>query len=180
MIETERLKLISCDENHFQALLKSENELANLLQMSLADEWLGFPDSVTVGFEMLKANPENLHWGMRIFVHKKDNKIVGYGGFKGAANENGMVEIGYAIAPEYQNRGLASEAAKGMIDFGFLHSFVKAIDAHTLAKENASVKVLQKCGMIKIGEKFDTEDGDIWHWRISREGFEDKEKISRN
>jgi hypothetical protein len=42
------------------------------------------------------------------------------------------------------------------------------VDAHTLAQWNASTKILQKCGLTKIAEKHDPEDGDIWHWRLMR------------
>lgn len=172
MIETQRLKLIPCDQAHFDALLENEQAFAELLGARLAENWHAFPESIPFAKKMLEKDPAALKWGMRVILDKSENKVIGTGGFKGAADENGMVEIGYAIAPEYQNRGLATEAARGMIDYSFSHDFVKIVDAHTLAEENASGKVLQKCGMTKIGEKFDKEDGHIWHWRILREEYE--------
>jgi len=177
MIETERLKLIPCSRAHYEAALRNEQELAKLLGVSLAENWTQFPETMPVGYAMLKAKPENLLWGMYFFIHKNDNSLIGNGGFKGFIDENGMVEIGYALAPVYWNKGLATEAAKGMIDYAFSNANVKMVDAHTLAAVNASVRVLQKCGMTKIGEKFDTEDGDIWHWRILREEYQEKKAI---
>ena len=179
MIETERLKLIACDQNHFEALLEDENKITSLLDAESVEGWLTFPESVPFAYKMLQENPENRRWGMHIFIHRKDKKIVGSGGFKGAANADGMVEIGYAIAPSYQNLGLATEAAEAMIDYAFSRSFIKMVDAHTLAEINASTKVLEKCGMRKIGEKFDEEDGFIWHWRIVRNEFETADKPDR-
>jgi [ribosomal protein S5]-alanine N-acetyltransferase len=172
MIETERLQLIACNKMHLNALIQGEQVLADLLGVELAENWLVFPEAAPYALEMLEANPQVLRWGMRLFLKKDENKIIGNGGFKGVADENGMVEIGYAISPLYENQGLATEAARGMIEYAFSWSNIKMVDAHTLAEENASVKVLQKCGMTKIAEKHDEEDGDIWQWRILREDFE--------
>ena len=173
-MQTDRLKIIPCNKTQLEALLRNEKIFAELLGASLAENWLVFPESVPFSLKMLEKNPLILNWGMHVILLKAENKIIGTGGFKGVVDENGMVEIGYAIAPEYQNQGFATEAANGMIDYSFSHDFVKTVDAHTLAEENASCKVLQKCGLTKIGEKFDKEDGLIWHWRISREEYENK------
>jgi ribosomal-protein-alanine N-acetyltransferase len=180
MIETERLQLIACNKMHFGALLESEQALADLLGAEQAENWLVFPetlDFIPQAVRMLESNPQILRWGMQIFLKKDENKIIGNGGFKGVPDAEGMVEIGYAISPSYENQGLATEAARAMIDYAFSWSNVRMVDAHTLAEENASGKILQKCGMKKIGEKHDEDDGDIWHWRILREEFE-KEKES--
>ncbi len=172
MIETERLQLITCNKMHLSALLQSERSLADLLGVEFAENWLIFPESVEYSLKMLEANPQILRWGMHLFLKKDENKIIGSGGFKGVPDENGMVEMGYAVSPLYENKGFATEAARGMIDYAFSWSPVRMVDAHTLAEENASGKILQKCGMTKIAEKHDTEDGDIWQWRILRPEFE--------
>ena len=174
MIETERLQLIACSKTHFDALMQSEQALADLVGVSFAENWLVFPetlDSLPYALEMLEKNPQVLRWGMHLFLKKNENKIIGNGGFKGVADENGMVEIGYAISPLYENQGLASEAAHAMVEYAFSWSQVQMVDAHTLAEENASGKILQKRGMTRIAEKHDDDDGDIWQWRILREEF---------
>jgi len=175
MIETERLQLIACNKMHLNALIQSEQALADLLGVELAENWLVFPEAVPFALKMLEKDPQILRWGMHLFLKKDENKIIGNGGFKGVVDENGMVEIGYAISPDYENQGLATEAAHGMIDYAFSWANIKMVDAHTLAEENASGKVLLKCGMTRIAEKHDDEDGDIWQWRIWREEFK-KEK----
>ena len=172
MIETERLELIACNRTHFEALIKSEQAFADLLGVNLAEGWLAFPEAVPYSQKMLAENPQILRWNMHVFLSKADNTIVGNGGYKGLPDADGMAEIGYAIAPGFQNQGLATEAARGMIENAFTYDVVRMVDAHTLAEENASGKVLHKCGMQKIGEKDDPEDGRIWHWRITREEFE--------
>lgn len=169
MIESERLKLIACNKLHLETLLKGEKFLAELLDVKLADGWLTFPEAPVNSLKRLEENSQNLRWGMHLFVHKADNTLVGTGGYKGVPDDAGMVEIGYAVAPAYQNTGLATEAAKAMIANAFSWAAVNVVEAHTPAEENSSTSVLKKCGMKKISEKHDPEDGDLWHWRIERE-----------
>jgi [ribosomal protein S5]-alanine N-acetyltransferase len=95
---------------------------------------------------------------------------VGNGGFVGAPDRAGVVEIGYEIATEHWNRGFATETAKAMIDYAFAHEEVKAVIAHTLAEKNASNNVLQKVGMTFIAELNNPETGKIWRWQITRDG----------
>ena len=160
---------------HLNALIQGEQALADLIGVELAENWLVFPetiDFIPLSLQMLESDPQILRWGMHLFLKKDENKIIGNGGFKGLPNDEGMVEIGYAISPLYENQGLGTEAARGMIDYAFSWGAVRMVDAHTLAAENASVKVLQKCGMTRIAEKHDPDDGPIWQWRILREDFE--------
>jgi hypothetical protein len=42
MIETSRLQLIPCELSHFEAIVNDETSLAALLQVELAEDWLGF------------------------------------------------------------------------------------------------------------------------------------------
>ena len=175
MIEPANLRLIPCSLAYFEAMLRDEAELAALLQVSLADDWLGFPaarEAMMPGYEYLKSHPAALGWWTYLIVHTADNTLIGLGGFKGEADQDGMVEIGYSIAPAYRERGLATEAARGMIDYAFSHTHVKRVDAHTLPEKNPSTKVLAKVGMKYVETIIDPEDGEIWHWGLRREDYE--------
>lgn len=172
MIETERLKLIPATMMHYRYYFSNEEWLAEMLEVTAAPGWAVFPEGIEGGAKMLEESSQNFRWALHFFVHRADKKLIGMGGYKGAPNDAGIVEIGYAVAPGYCGQGLATEAAQGLIDEAFSWAIVQTVDAHTLAEENASTKVLQKCGMQKIGETRDLEDGDIWHWRIRREEYE--------
>jgi hypothetical protein len=43
---------------------------------------------------------------------------------------------------------------------------VSVVCAHTLAKENASTKVLTRCGFRKTAELDDPDEGPIWRWEL--------------
>ena len=105
---------------------------------------------------------------MLLFIHQQDRTLAGLGGYKGPPDPQGMVEIGYQIYEPYRNQGLATEAANGMINRAFEHPDVNLVQAHTLAEENASVRVLKKCGMVFTGAFDDPDDGPIWQWQLPR------------
>lgn len=171
MIETERLKLIAATVEHFEAAMKSHNKLAEWLGVDLADDWLVFPEGLAGGLKMLQTDPANADWGTHFFVETDSNTLIGNGGYCGAVNQEGMVEIGYALSPEFRGLGYAVEAADGLIRNAFADPSVSMVKAHTLAEWNPSTGVLNKCGMTKIGEMHDPEDGDIWLWRLLREEY---------
>ena len=90
---------------------------------------------------------------------------VGHAGFKKPPNDAGVVEIVYGIAPEHQGRGYATEAAEALTDFAFRSSHVRVVCAHTLPENNASARVLAKCGFRNIEEVLNSEDGNVWRWQ---------------
>ena len=172
MIETARMKLVPCELSHFEAIINDPQTFADALQVTITDGWLSFPEAITQGYEYLKANEDARGWWMYFFIHKTDRKLIGTGGFKGKPDANGMIEIGYEIAPAYRSRGLATEAARALIDHAFSHPCIKTVVAHTLAEFNHSTRVLEKSGMKKIEAIYDAEDGNVWRWRLNREEYE--------
>ncbi len=176
MIETANLKLIPCELPHFETILKDQKQLEQMLGVTVFDNWFDFPgvagiEAMRYSYEYLKANPDALGWWTYLFIHAKDNVVVGVGGYKGKADESGMVEVGYAIIPPYQGRGLAVEAAQSLVDHAFSHAHIKSVDAHTLAEHNASTRVLEKIEMRNVGTAHDPDVGEIWHWSLSREDY---------
>ncbi|MFL5620254.1 MAG: GNAT family N-acetyltransferase [Gemmatimonadaceae bacterium] len=107
------------------------------------------PDPWTLGFAV---------------VHRIDERVIGSAAFKGAPDDEGMVEIAYGIAPSYQGRGYATEAAKALVLFALERVDVTSIRAHTKPENGASGRVLAKCGFQQVGEVMDPEDGLVWRW----------------
>lgn len=170
MIETANLKLIPFSSADAEAFAQGANEFAAHLGVrSLASDWNVFPEAVPYAFRY--ALEKNDEWGMYYFIHRKDNILIGNGGFKGAPNDEGAVEIGYALAEKYRGQGLATEAARGLTEFAFSFPFVKTVQAHTLAEKNASNCILQKIGMKFVCSLHDPEDGDLWQWRVTRQEY---------
>ncbi len=97
-------------------------------------------------------------------VHRDDERVIGSAAFKGAPDEDGVVEIAYGIAPSYEGHGYATEAAKALVAFALERVDVTSIRAHTKPENNASGRVLAKSGFHQVGEVEDPEDGLVWRW----------------
>ena len=105
--------------------------------------------------ERITESDAEKNWWTYFPIHKRNNKLIGSGGYKGKPTNDGTVEIGYKIVANYRNCGHETEMAKGLIENAFKDERVKSIAAHTLGHDNPSTKVLQKCGFEKAGEAYD-------------------------
>jgi [ribosomal protein S5]-alanine N-acetyltransferase len=166
-IQTKNLILAPHLPRHLRALIRSEQEFEDTAGLRVA---AGIRD------QLLSASPEFIQrletskqsdpwqFGFAV-IHKIDNMLIGMCGFPGPPDANGIVEIAYGIAPGYQGKGYATEAAAAMIQFASEDPRVKGICAHTLAETSASTRVLQKCGFTKSGDAVDPENNlPIWRW----------------
>ncbi len=74
-------------------------------------------------------------------------KMIGTVGFTRIDLSNGLGEIGYVLNPEYHGRGIATEAAQKILDFGFERLGLHRIEAKFMQGNEASLKVMKKLGM---------------------------------
>jgi len=106
----------------------------------------------------------------RLAVHVKGSDIfMGWCGLKYVAWED-EVDIGYRLMPKFWGNGYATEAASFSVDHGFKNLDLKKIIGRSHIDNIASIKVLQKIGMIFIQEevydncpikKFDIESSSL-------------------
>jgi RimJ/RimL family protein N-acetyltransferase len=94
-----------------------------------------------------------------VIVDAESGEVIGTCGFKGPPDSAGVVEIAYGIVPSFEGRGYATEAAQALVDFAHRHREVRTVRAHTLPDNRASVRVLEKCGFLHMGEVMDPDDG---------------------
>lgn len=164
MIATRNLRLIPCGPSHLAAVIEDKKGLEPLLGVTVPDEWPVYPGAIPRIHEKLEADPSAAGWWSYLFVNAGDGTLVGDGGFKGRPDGSGEVEIGYALVPEYRGRGLATEAARGLVAWAFSHPEVAAVRAETLPDGHGSIRVLEKLGMRFAG----AADG-VLRWRLGRE-----------
>lgn len=91
-------------------------------------------------------NNEGINWAITL---KDDPKLIGIIGHYRIKPENYRAEIGYMLLPEFNGKGIMSEAVKEVVKYGFnvmkLHSIEAIIDPENFGSE----KVLQKNGFVK-------------------------------
>ena len=163
------VRLVTPDLALLDAAVAGRAALAQALGHGVAEGWEVFGASVVRARDTVALDPEGTRWGTRFFVCDDPPTLVGWGGFKGPPHE-GAVEIGYAVAPGWRGRGVASTAVRALLREAWADPGVQAVVAHTLAEPNASVRVLQNAGFAKDGERTDVSVGTVWRWRLARPG----------
>ena len=73
--------------------------------------------------------------------------MIGTCGFTRFDSANNSAEIGYVINPAYHGQGIATEAARAVIDFGFSELRLHRIEARHMVGNDASHRVMEKLGM---------------------------------
>ncbi len=167
-MRTTNLELAPHAPEHLRALIAGSERYEQLFGVPPAEGLRDFlvseevsPDFVARLESATEADPWTYGFAL---VHATDRVVVGMGGFKGPPND-GMVEIAYGVVPSYQNKGLATEAARALVRYAFASGRqVRVVRAHTLPQPNASTRVLTKCGFERVGEIVDPEDGPVWRW----------------
>jgi RimJ/RimL family protein N-acetyltransferase len=134
----------------------------------VAEGYSEFPEALEYTLKLLQAGEITPEWGTYLFITQDNQMLIGIGGYYDVPDANGVVEIGYAIAPGYRGQGYATEAAQDLIDNAFRDARTRLVQAHTLGHDNPSTAVLQKCGMAKVGEDVDADAGVVWRCEVRR------------
>lgn len=168
-------------------ILETERMILRPLMLADAEtiftNWTSDPDvakfmiwnihkSISDTREWLQSEEENIegetvyNWG---FVLKETGELIGSGGIV-YKPDKGMYELGYNIMKKYWNRGLTTEAAKRIIEFGRFDLKQNKFYCHHAKDNPASGKVMQK-----VGFQYQT-DGVYYSFDKTRK-FESKEYL---
>jgi RimJ/RimL family protein N-acetyltransferase len=108
----------------------------------------------------MNVHPRYPELGLWATIHKETGRFIGRCGLlPWTIDGQREVEVAYTIAQEYWGQGLATEAARGILDYGFtklnLSRLVCLIDPENIASQ----RVAEKIGMT-LEKKVDGIDGD--------------------
>lgn len=87
-------------------------------------------------------------------VRKLDESFVGFSGYISFADPDGEAdyELGYRFHPACWGGGMATEAARAVLVYGFDHFDLDTVAAIVDRKHAASMRVLEKVGMRYTGD----------------------------
>ncbi|MGL5274547.1 GNAT family N-acetyltransferase [Myroides sp.] len=162
-IITNRLYLIPITVELCEELL---NNNINILAQYGLEPSLGWPDTDMVEtlpriLINLKKVPAPTGFESWLIVNKENNTIIGDIGFKGVPNIGGVIDIGYGVVVQERQKGYASEAAEGLIQWAFTQPYVKSITAQSLTDNIGSAKTLERLGFNRTGLL-----GNFIQWRL--------------
>ena len=87
--------------------------------------------------------------GRLAIIRKEDNQFIGWAGIKLEENVRDFAyyDLGYRLKKQFWGQGIATEAAKALLEYGFQNLKLETINAAAEEDHTASNKVLNKIGM---------------------------------
>ena len=137
-LKTERLSLRLASDDEMRGLILAEK-----------DEGLKAAYGEMLGLS--EKYPEERQWYAVWFIETPRGERVGDLCFKGVTPE-GAVEIGYGLVEGFCGRGYATEAVRAAVNWAASQPGVSRIEAETEEENEASKKVLIRCGFVPTGE----------------------------
>jgi len=108
----------------------------------------------------MNGHPKYPELGLWATIHKETGKFIGRCGLlPWTIDGRREVEVAYTIAQEYWGQGLATEAACGILDYGFEQLNLTRLICLIDPENSASQRVAEKIGMA-LEKKVDGIDGD--------------------
>jgi len=86
-------------------------------------------------------------------VTNDEKKMIGTCGFTTLDFNHNAAEVGYVLNPRYWGRGIATEAVSRVLDFAFRELNVRRVEAKYIIGNDASRRVMEKCGMTYEGTR---------------------------
>lgn len=156
-IHTDRLALIPAGPRLLEAELRGREALQHELAASVPASWpphLYDDNAIRWTLRQHASVPDFANWGMFyiVLLDGQGGTVIGTVGYKGPPDDDGVVEVGYGLLDEYQRKGYATEATRALINRAFSDDRVQEIVAETLPHLNASIAVMQRCGMVFKGD----------------------------
>ncbi len=102
--------------------------------------------------EMVQQSESNPRFKFDFAVCLKENGLlIGGCGIRRETELSQVANLGWAISPEFQNKGYATEAAQALVNFGFQGLKLSVIYAGCDTRNISSFKVMEKLGMKRVG-----------------------------
>lgn len=147
ILETERLVLrrLTTDDTNVVFRLRSSPETMKYVPRPLAvtiDDALGHIATID---EKINNNT-GINWAITL---KGNPEMIGIIGNFRIEFENYRAEIGYMLLPEFNGKGIISEAIAAAVRYGFEGMKLHSIEAVIDPENQASGRVLEKNGFVK-------------------------------
>lgn len=140
-----------------------DSDLSSLYKMVSDPDVMEFFPSILSEIEaqdFLKAIQEKMNqhgWGMWACELKDTQEVIGFVGLNIPKDDfyfNPCVEIGWRLRKEFWHQGLAQEAAKEALKYGFTELNLDKIVAFTTVTNIPSQALMQRLNMIKNEKHF--------------------------
>jgi RimJ/RimL family protein N-acetyltransferase len=160
VLRTARLELLPMTLGMVEAVLQGRREDAEALaRAAMPARWPNrelIERAFSMTLESIRADPDGRLWGARVMVGSPEGagrRVVGSVVFRGAPEADGTSEIAYGVEEASQGRGYATEGVGASVAWALEQPGVRTVQATTFAWHRASVRVLEKVGMVVVGAR---------------------------
>jgi [ribosomal protein S5]-alanine N-acetyltransferase len=162
-IETDRLKL-----RRFTSADLDELAWMNAQSKTRGFMWNGPKDRQATARDLARwVEQYGQGLGHLAMIHKPDGELIGHCGL---TERDGRVVLSYALREDYWCKGLAPEACKAVLQYGFEQLELEEIGTETRAENRAWRGMMEKLGMT-LQEVGCGEEGGEVRYAGTREGF---------
>lgn len=153
-LSTPRLVLVGSDDALLRAEIESREALAVAIDSTVPAAWppehhdRGVIEWVLKSLDSLRPDEP---WRLFYIVLSNPRTLIGTCGIKQPPDAKGCVEVGYTVLEQFRCRGIASEAVMALMSVAFGRG-ASEVAAETYPSLLPSLRVMEKCGMTKVGE----------------------------
>ena len=146
-LSTERLTLRKIKRSDVLDVFEyaSDERVSRFLMWS-PHETLDFTKKYLAYVDSRYRRGEFYDWGIEYL-----GKMIGTVGFTSFSVENNSAEIGYVLSSKYWGIGIATEAVKKILEYGFCTLNLNRIEAHYMVGNDESRRVMDKCHAVFEG-----------------------------
>lgn len=112
--------------------------------------------------QQANAEERSFYWAICPLTQ---NKLTGTICVWNFSEDKKEAEIGFELLPEWQGKGLVSEAVKEVIEYCFSNSSLEILWGATSPENLASIRVLEKFGFVYDAEK---KENDLRFYRLEK------------
>jgi RimJ/RimL family protein N-acetyltransferase len=151
-IVTPRLILITITPEAIKSEQAGDKRLGELIGCTIPTNWPHVhwePHVFDFLLAQFEQHPDQIGWCRYIAFPDSDGSrtLIGTLGASTKPTAPTEVEFGYSVLPQFEGRGLATEAAKALVELLRNDERITSIIAHTFPSLIGSIRVMEKCGL---------------------------------
>ena len=172
-IRTARMTLVPATAALARAEIEDRAAFAAQLGGVVPEAWPPetLRDALAFFLQQLEADPERVGWiawyGLADGEGDVVPTLIASGGFFGPPQE-GSVEIGYSVLPDFQRQGYGGEMAGALTEWALAQPGVERVIANVAAGNTSSVRLLRRLGFSERGAS--DEPGHVRFEKTARSG----------
>jgi [ribosomal protein S5]-alanine N-acetyltransferase len=143
--------------------------IEDLVRAKVPEAWPGralVERAFSASLEHIRANPSTRLWGDRLMITRTEGSaedqriVVGSVIFHGKPDD-GVAEVGYGVEERWQCHGYASEATRACVEWALAQEGIQCVTATTPPWHTASIRVLEKSGLLRSGSEVHEVLGEV-------------------